>query len=36
MEESWDALPAVATRYPVTTLALALGLAYWLGASSRR
>jgi hypothetical protein len=35
MRESVEALPALGQRYPVVTLVLTAGLAYWLGARSR-
>jgi hypothetical protein len=36
MGESLEALPALGQRYPVATLVLTAGLAYWLGARSRQ
>jgi hypothetical protein len=36
MGESLEALPALGQRYPVATLVLTAGLAYWLGMRSRR
>jgi hypothetical protein len=36
MDESWEALPAVATRYPVATLLLVAGLSYWVGTTRNR
>jgi hypothetical protein len=34
LEESVEALPALSQRYPVATLVLTAGLAYWLGTRS--
>jgi hypothetical protein len=34
MDESWEALPPAATRYPVATLLVVAGLSYWAGTRS--